>query len=192
MCRVLIPGPIWKMSCNDLFITYFQAEKMRIYVKHNFNMNIFRMNNPYHCSPLNICWLTIELTISCLVYIPKFSVIVQEQNMARYWVNSGAGMSSTTLRFMPHCNHPKNIFRSLFFFFFLVLLFFISTINWFVTSLETCRNVCIVCCVAGCHLCLPLPIWQILALRANSGKWVLAIIGHAKQTYSFKICENYG
>ena len=37
-------GSIWKMPCNDLFITYFQAEEIRIYVKHNFNMNIFIMN----------------------------------------------------------------------------------------------------------------------------------------------------
>ena len=44
MGRGLIPGPIWKMPCNDLFITYFQAEEIRIYVKHNFNMNIFIMN----------------------------------------------------------------------------------------------------------------------------------------------------
>jgi hypothetical protein len=43
MGRGLIPGPIWKMPCNDLFITYFQAEEIRIYVKHNFNMNI-RLN----------------------------------------------------------------------------------------------------------------------------------------------------
>jgi hypothetical protein len=42
--RELIPGTIWKMPCNDLLITYFQAEEMRIYVKHNFNMNIFIMN----------------------------------------------------------------------------------------------------------------------------------------------------
>jgi hypothetical protein len=41
MGRGLIPGPIWKMPCNDLFITYFQAEEIRIYAKHNFNMNIF-------------------------------------------------------------------------------------------------------------------------------------------------------
>ena len=40
----LISGPIWKMPYNDLFITYFQADEMRIYVKHNFNMNIFIMN----------------------------------------------------------------------------------------------------------------------------------------------------
>jgi hypothetical protein len=28
MGRGLIPGPIWKMPCNDLFITYFQAEEI--------------------------------------------------------------------------------------------------------------------------------------------------------------------
>jgi hypothetical protein len=44
MGQGLIPGPIWKMPCNDLFITYFQAEEIRIYVKHNLNMNIFIMN----------------------------------------------------------------------------------------------------------------------------------------------------
>lgn len=119
--------------------------------------------------------------------------------MARYWVSSGTCMSSTALGLLPQCNHPNNIFR-LPFFFFCVLLFFISTINWFVTSLESCRNVCIVCCVAGCHLCLP--IWQFtgsgisgaqyeglranndIALMANIWKWVPAIIGHAKRTYS--------
>jgi hypothetical protein len=28
----LIPGPIWEMPCNYLFITYFEADEMRIYV----------------------------------------------------------------------------------------------------------------------------------------------------------------
>ena len=70
-------------AMNDLFITYFQAEKMRIYVKHNFNMNIFIANNSYHCSPLSICWLTIELTLSCRVHIPNFSVILQEKKYGK-------------------------------------------------------------------------------------------------------------
>ena len=40
----LIPGPIWEKPCNDLFITYFEADEMRIYVKHNCNINIFIIN----------------------------------------------------------------------------------------------------------------------------------------------------
>jgi len=43
----IVRGPIWKMPCNDLIITYFQAEEMRIYVKHNFNMNIFIVNSTF-------------------------------------------------------------------------------------------------------------------------------------------------
>ena len=37
-------GPIWEMPCNDIFITYFEAHEMRIYVKHNCNINIFIIN----------------------------------------------------------------------------------------------------------------------------------------------------
>jgi hypothetical protein len=29
----LIPGPIWEMLCNDLFITYFEAEKFTSFIK---------------------------------------------------------------------------------------------------------------------------------------------------------------
>ena len=88
MGRGVIPGPTWNMPCNDLFISYFQAEEMRIYVKHNVNMNILKFSifisqilyvilikiltkfqqpkkYSYHFSPLNICWMKIELTFGC-------------------------------------------------------------------------------------------------------------------------------
>jgi hypothetical protein len=89
-----------------------------------------------------------------------------------------------------------------------VLLFFISSINLLVSSLETSQKSDIVCCVAGCHLCLPiLTVHRKLnfggTIRVFEGKYGYLLRGQItstdfrllldmqKRTYCNKICDKH-
>jgi hypothetical protein len=150
----LIPGPIWEMPCNDLFITYFEADEMRIYVKHNCNINIFiitlhfKIQQNYitdHVRYINYNfdknskifknlrtiflhsisadWRLNWLWAVALIFL-IFLWYSRQTNLAKYWLSSAAGISSTALSSLFPCSRSDNIFRSLFGF---ILFHFINT-----------------------------------------------------------------
>jgi hypothetical protein len=78
----MLPGPIWEMPCNDLFITYFEADEMRIYVKHNCNINLFHNKhyilkfNKFILQTMYVILIIILTKIqqSSRIFVPFFSI----------------------------------------------------------------------------------------------------------------------